>query len=849
MSHACRFERPSEGLTVFRCGCGVAFRVAVWQGEVARVLFDAGDPRACADAIAAVERATSLKRWSFDHLMDPDFDPATGRKRVRAVAAVSSPERHACAAPASSQPTTSDVENASEASGAERVSRPLQSASPTSISLSDQDREVASDGECSSATIDDDASGDVENRPDLSGWKLLANNVDTLYVTWWNVRIAPEEVERLKAILVRSQATPDNETKVEFGGFPWTMEPRSTRRATFLLRNELARLDVWVGAFNVPTLTFYFDPHVTWSKGPRGTLDWAEAFALRVHAPETREERDARSAANGGDQDDEVPEPCMKIRRTDQAADFLVRDTSFEDAPLEEFVVRPRRRGRYFTINKDDLHASEFWSGLVHTGSTFGKGDMMLRAYNKTKEIEEQSPDKRWLYGFWQKCGACGCNENQHEPVKNPLDPDGDPIGHGRCAREGCDCASFVIDETGFMAKRPCDACGELGHVKRRVICPTCRGRGTRGRKGKKQPCHECKGEKGVERSEVQVRHKKCRGRGCDGCQRTGRVMSPLKCKKCRGKKTTTDTVWRVEPSLSRETLKEFAKGVSRTCPTCSGQGERQFTKACKTCSGDGVRLCRPCAGSGVRPRGACSACEGVGRVTCARCKGAGAFKKNKLCKRCEEKGHRLERPRPEELADPVAMPELVVATDAKGARNVGESLAIDLDSKEGYLRSLKAIWRYCVGGGQGVRGWVTWRRKTDNQQRTRWPLRDEWRAVQAVEWGEDTKDELVRVKRVKAKFERGIVQLAGFLTSAIADATELRLDDEFLFEKGCGMAWHEVGQLYERRERRRGEGLVQVVEKKRTTRALWGLLGARARREALVAHGVPVPAEEEAVA
>lgn len=48
-----------------------------------------------------------------------------------------------------------------------------------------------------------------------------------------------------------------------------------------------------------------------------------------------------------------------------------------------------------------DAPAAEFFSGLLFTGYTFGKGDVVIRAYDKTEEIRENSPDKVWFAEVW----------------------------------------------------------------------------------------------------------------------------------------------------------------------------------------------------------------------------------------------------------------------------------------------------------------------------------------------------------------------------------------------------------------------------------------------------------------
>ena len=79
-----------------------------------------------------------------------------------------------------------------------------------------------------------------------------------------------------------------------------------------------------------------------------------------------------------------------KVSRADLATDFQ-GDLSID---MQNVVMRPRNNA---------THSEEYREGRRITGYTFGSGDILLRAYDKTHEIEKRG--KQYMKAEWEKQG------------------------------------------------------------------------------------------------------------------------------------------------------------------------------------------------------------------------------------------------------------------------------------------------------------------------------------------------------------------------------------------------------------------------------------------------------------
>ena len=831
----------------FVCPHGDKFAVELFQGEVRSI--QAEKQHSCRETVAHVaELIREANPWNRTVDLDAALALATeGCKLVLS----------------GSTETTAEKPAATRgAEGGERVSRPPQSA-PTSAkawrllapstTLAGRQHEpsltdAAPSHERMHATDDNAIESDelvsrALSRARATGTRFLACQVETIEAVGF-ANLSKKTLDALEAANEKSkEAKGDSqETQIELpelSGMWWDVEPTGSRRLQYRLRRpEGDMLVSKTKTKNICPLAFRTSAEMAWGEGRKTAWEWFEGLTRKLH---TVNDPQANPEQFEFWKEDVKPWPRVQLSRFDMTADFL--NLPILEAEAAEFVARPRRRTTFGTrnvadvddefrasdkkkgfrnfgtdddwkpIEKDSLEVMSFLSGLQTTGFQIGKGDVVACIYDKTREIKEKSPWKSYLYGQWSHCDACGCKAADHE---HRVETAGDVRAYGSCQTKGCDCVCFVFDESSFLHNRECAACKGSGDgVKRLIKCQAC-SNGVR----KKIGCQACKGE--------------------------GRVLSgrKTKCRECGGKGSKADQVERVEVRFRRPAIKELGKAVTRTCASCAGLKDRRFTRKCKTCKGAGEHACVVCHGSGSRRKGPCERCDG-GRVKCGRCEGVGAFVTNKPCRTCRSRGVLHTKPKPEELADP--QKRFVVATGERGALNLGEDLELDLDTWEGWNAALPAIWRYAVGGGQGIKPWLTWRVPSEtNPQRTRWALRDEWRVVQhGPEWGPDTKDVLVRTKKKRAKAMALVPQLVGTfiaITAGLPDQDEKRSgDDEDPIARDFTRMFQVVAQYEERKEKAQGpkyQGWDERLSYKRGQQAVWGLLGDGKRERALAACG-----------
>jgi hypothetical protein len=88
-----------------------------------------------------------------------------------------------------------------------------------------------------------------------------------------------------------------------------------------------------------------------------------------------------------------------------------------------EINVRTRARSR-----------AKYWSDATSTGISVGRGDLLVRIYDKAREIAEQSPEKAWFEDLWREVGWDGAAlaaaerplQAPERPVSAPASPNVD---------------------------------------------------------------------------------------------------------------------------------------------------------------------------------------------------------------------------------------------------------------------------------------------------------------------------------------------------------------------------------------------------------------------------------------
>lgn len=91
----------------------------------------------------------------------------------------------------------------------------------------------------------------------------------------------------------------------------------------------------------------------------------------------------------------EEPAPAV-VSRADLYADFI--GWIPEPGDLGKFVTRSRSRGEHYDA------ADDFFTGRRFTGFSFGRGDVVGRLYDKTRELKKSG--KEWLWDLWGPASA-----------------------------------------------------------------------------------------------------------------------------------------------------------------------------------------------------------------------------------------------------------------------------------------------------------------------------------------------------------------------------------------------------------------------------------------------------------
>jgi hypothetical protein len=150
--------------------------------------------------------------------------------------------------------------------------------------------------------------------------------------------------------------------KIEIGGIEFFLQPYGTKSGyPFLIENE--DMSIQFGEFNEPSFYVTYSSIALWHKGVaalhRQFMDWSHRVGLDAVCDES-------------------------LSRVDFTFDYFLPEIDFNE---DDFVSLSA---------KDSQHRNE---RQVQTFS-LGKGDVMLRVYNKVAEINEKSK-KTWFFDLW----------------------------------------------------------------------------------------------------------------------------------------------------------------------------------------------------------------------------------------------------------------------------------------------------------------------------------------------------------------------------------------------------------------------------------------------------------------
>jgi len=197
---------------------------------------------------------------------------------------------------------------------------------------------------------------DYADRP-----KLLLSGLDSLYVSYYldTAALPWEELAYRKEKLQRTRS--DDFTEIELGGEAFAVLPHGAHPYPYVLRNDWAELRI--AETLQPSCHIRFPSKALWELGVEALLQRARDWMAATDLPAFKDNA---------------------VARADWAFDY---DLPTIDFLPEHFLSRAR---------KDATHRDH---GKLQT-VVFGRGDIVIRVYDKVAEIGDQS-GKAWFFDLW----------------------------------------------------------------------------------------------------------------------------------------------------------------------------------------------------------------------------------------------------------------------------------------------------------------------------------------------------------------------------------------------------------------------------------------------------------------
>lgn len=201
-------------------------------------------------------------------------------------------------------------------------------------------------------------------------YQLLLHGLDTVQCAYYLSPPSSKHLDFRTLALIKEQLRMSKSREpraVILGGTEFFVYPYgSSSGYPFVLTNEDFKIEL--GEFNSPSCFVTFRSHALWRQSASTLhekfLTWAKGVGCQMQQPET-------------------------LSRVDFCFDYSLRDRDFD---ADSFVS---------LSDKDSQHREH---GSIQT-FTLGKGDVVLRVYDKIAEIRQQSA-KVWFHELW------GQNEN-----------------------------------------------------------------------------------------------------------------------------------------------------------------------------------------------------------------------------------------------------------------------------------------------------------------------------------------------------------------------------------------------------------------------------------------------------
>lgn len=196
--------------------------------------------------------------------------------------------------------------------------------------------------------------------------KLLLVGIDSLYCGFFTDGMG---VDWEALAIAKETARAERKPSIRFvlGGVQWALSASGAYPYTYCLSNDRCKLRL--AEHMQPNMHAQFLSVGLWDIGPKECLRELRSMFEVIGLRETRP---------------------ASVSRVDWSFDFALGEPEFSE---EHFLSK---------LRKDSKHRGD---GKVET-FTFGKGDLVVRVYDKVKEITEQS-GKVWLFDLWgQKEGV-----------------------------------------------------------------------------------------------------------------------------------------------------------------------------------------------------------------------------------------------------------------------------------------------------------------------------------------------------------------------------------------------------------------------------------------------------------
>lgn len=207
----------------------------------------------------------------------------------------------------------------------------------------------------------------MDAKTEPAPYRLLLHGIDTLQCAYYLHQERTDGFDFGQLLQTREDLrlrSAREGAPITLGGLPFTVHGHGTGSGyPFLLTSEDFRVEC--GEFNTPSFFVTFRSQALWRESApllhEKLLGWARTCGL-------------------------VPVKPEGLSRVDFTFDYHVPRVDFA---AEAFVT---------LAEKDSLHRQH---GEVQT-FTFGRGDIVLRVYNKVAEVQQQS-EKVWFFTLWEQ--------------------------------------------------------------------------------------------------------------------------------------------------------------------------------------------------------------------------------------------------------------------------------------------------------------------------------------------------------------------------------------------------------------------------------------------------------------